>query len=154
MEIQKLSLLIPLYYVPELMPNPFAGGDSAPLTESGEEMLYCFELDETQYLNFEPDKTLALGSFVFGGAARGDKSRTAYSFPGNAERGEAFLELPAGNYLFAQERKVLDKESVINMAVEIQLEGLWQRLKPGRRLYLRRLFEDGSQVTQLLRPFV
>ena len=70
-----------------------------------------------------------------------------------ALKGGEFVELPAGNYLFAQKRESLDRESVINMAVEIQQEGLWQRLKPGRRLYLRRLFEDGSEVTQLFRSF-
>jgi hypothetical protein len=144
MEIQKLSLLKPLYYVPAPLPNPVTGGTST--AGKREERLYCFELNEAQYLNFELDKSTLLGNIVFGGIAGGDKSRT--------EKNEnALLELPAGNYLFAQKREVLDMESVINMAVEIQLEGLWQRLKPGRYLYLRRLYEDGSEVTQLLRPY-
>ena len=149
MEIQKLSLLAPLYYVPLASPNPFAE-DADQSTES--ERLYCFELDEKQCLSFEPEKNALLGSSVFGGqkdiAFQGAVLKDA-AFHG----AEALLELPAGNYLFAQEREILDRESIINMAVEIQLEGLWQRLKLGRRLYLRRLYEDGSEVTQLLRPF-
>jgi hypothetical protein len=159
MEIQKLSLLKPLYYVPLALPNPFAGGN-VPLTES--ERLYCFELDEEQCLQVEPDKNAFLGSFVFGGSVLKDGILKDGALKGGALKGEpkaaenaaeTLLELPAGNYLFAQKREILDRESIINAAVEIQQEGLWQRLKPGRRLYLRRLFEDGSEVTQLFRPF-
>jgi hypothetical protein len=39
------------------------------------------------------------------------------------------------------------------MAIEQQKDGLWERLKPGNRLYLRILSEDGSPVTQLFRPY-
>jgi hypothetical protein len=70
----------------------------------------------------------------------------------NAEK-ETLCELPRGDYLFAQIRQVLNREEIVSMAVEIQKEGLWQRLKPGKRLYLRFLVEDGSFVTQLFRPF-
>ena len=145
-QIQTLSLLAPLYYAPLAQLNPFDKGNK--INACGEERLYCFELDEEQCFNFEPDKLKFLGRCVFGGSVLKD-----VILKDAALKGDEFLELPAGNYLFAQKRESLDRESIINMAVEIQQEGLWQRLKPGRRLYLRRLFEDGSEVTQLYRPF-
>ena len=142
---------MPLCYLPLASPDPFANGNEIAagneITAGREERLYCFELDEGQCLSFEPDKNALLGGFVFGGLK--DLVLKDAAFRG----GEAPLELPAGDYLFAQKREILDRESVIDMAVEIQQEGLWQRLKLGRRLYLRRLFEDGSEVTQLFRPF-
>ena len=103
----------------------------APDEGSGEK-LFCFELDEAQYRSFEPEKAKFLENPVYGGADR---------------------ELPQGDYLFAQKREVLSRQEIIDMAVEMQQEGLWQRLEPGKRLYLRCLFEDGCWVTQLFRPY-
>jgi hypothetical protein len=62
-------------------------------------------------------------------------------------------EIPAGDYFFAQQREALDRESCISMAIEVQREILWQRLQPQPGLYLRRLYEDGSPVTQIFRPY-
>jgi len=61
------------------------------------------------------------------------------------------LELPQGSYLFSQKREILNREEIIAMAIDIQQEGLWQRLKLGKKLYLRYLYEDGKCVTQILR---
>jgi len=134
MEILKLNLLAPLYYSPEAAPDPFS------YREGDGEKLYCFEIDENQRLSIEPDAKTLLKKLVFGGCV--------------GLQGEAQLELPVGDYLFAQERELLGRDDIIAAAIEIQAEGLWQRLEPGNRLYLRRLFEDGRSVTQLFRPLV
>jgi len=135
MEIQRLNLLTPLYYFPEADPDPFSYGEG-----SGEK-LYCFEIDETHRLDFEPDAKTLLKKLIFGGKATGSGCAGAQT------------ALPAGGYLFAQEREILSRDDIIAAAIEIQAEGLWQRLEPGNRLYLRYLFEDGRFVTQLFRPF-
>jgi hypothetical protein len=122
MEIQTLTLLFPIYYTS-------AEGEPFNYKEGDGEKLYCFQLNENEYNNFEPDKETLLGSLVFSQA------------------------LPEGNYLFAQKREILSRDEIIEMAVEIQAEGLWQRLKPGKTLYLRYLFEDSKAVTQLYRPY-
>jgi len=139
MEIQRLKLLAPLCYFPEAEPDPFS------YMEGNGEKLYCFEIDETQRLNIEPDAKTLLKKLIFGGNA------AAPDCAGAAGGGRT--ELPAGDYLFAQEREILGREEIIAAAVEIQAEGLWQRFEPGNRLYLRYLFEDGRGVTQLFRPY-
>ena len=135
MEIHTLKLLSPLYYVPVAESDPFNYKE----TGSDGEEIYCFEVDEKEALSFEPDKTKLLGDLIFSGKA--------------AREDETILELPKGDYLFAQEREILSREEIITMAVEIQQEGLWQRRTLGKILYLRYLFEDGRFVTQLFRPY-
>ena len=135
MEIHTLTLLVPLYYLPIEGRDPFDCGE----TDSGRETLFCFTIDEKEAFSFEPDKTKFLRDLVFSGDAAGEAETT--------------LVLPVGNYLFTQERKILNRDEIISMAVEIQLEGLWQRRALGKTLYLRYLFEDGCFVTQLFRPF-
>ena len=125
-------MLKPLYYIPEAEPEPFNYRDG-----SGEK-LYCFGIDEAQCLNIEPDRKRFLDRLISGGKAAEHK---------------AALALSVGNYLFAQKREILDRDEIAALAIEIQAEGLWQRLKPGNRLYLRYLFEDGKSVTQLFRPY-
>ena len=138
MNILRLNLLAPIHY------RLLKGFD--PFEYSGEngEMLFCFELDESQRLSFEPDPQTLLGILVFGGIALKDVPD---------EPKTDLLELPGGNYIFAQKQELLNRDEIIAMALEIQKEGLWQRLKPGERLYLRYLFEDDSVVTQLYRPY-
>ena len=138
-EILNLNLRSALLYVPDegLEPFKYNEGEKGFLREK----LFCFELDENEYLSIEPDKDRLLGRLVFGGQAAGtvqDEGKT--------------LELPEGNYLFAQMRQLLNREEIGALAVEIQQEALWQRLRPGKLLYLRYLFEDNSPVTQLFRP--
>jgi len=133
-EIFKLNLLSTLYYVPEKDSDPFG------YREGDGEKLFCFELDETQAREFEPEKTSFPGALVFSGKAADGASGLLHEFP-------------QGTYLFAQKREMVSREDIIAMAVEIQQEGLWQRLLFGKELYLRYLFEDGRSVTQLFRPY-
>jgi hypothetical protein len=114
-EILRLNLVSPLSF------TPHEGGES----------LFCFELESSESLKFEPEPAKLLGSSL------------------NAER----PILPAGLYMFSQMRSMLSKDEILEMAVEIQKEALWQRLIPEPRLYLRYLYEDGRDVTQIFRPF-
>jgi len=134
-EISRLNLLSPLHYVPENDSDPFC------YREGDGEKLFCFELDEAQAQAFEPDKTKFPGNPVFSGKAAGGATDQPHT------------EFPPGNYLFAQKRDIVSRKGIIDMAVEIQQEGLWQRLLIGKKLYLRYLFEDGRSVTQLFRPY-
>jgi hypothetical protein len=61
------------------------------------------------------------------------------------------VQLPAGLYAFSQKRSWLNREECVFMASEQQKDGLWERLHLGNLLYIRRLFEDGSPVTQFFR---
>ena len=140
-EIARLNLLSPLYYASDKSSDPFG------YREGSGEMLFCFELNEAQRLIFEPEKAELLGNLVFAAKA------VAQAGEGKTGAAEALRELPKGDYLFAQKREILSREDIIDMAAEIQSEGLWQRLKPGKRLYLRYLYEDGCSVTQLFRPY-
>ena len=142
-EILRLHLQNPLYYKSDSSLEPF-GGAQKPLNE---EMLFCFKLEQSIANNFEPDIKSFPGILVFSGffSEMADKKITG-------KNSAQVLELPSGNYLFAQERKLLDREKIIFMAMEIQNEGLWQRLKLGSCYYLRFLYEDNSMVTQIFRP--
>jgi len=118
-EILRLNLGSPLFF------NP-----NSKTLEPNTELLFIYELDESQYQCFEPD----MEKFIQRSIINDD------------------LILPAGDYIFTQKKENLSMEGTIKLAVEMQAEGLWQRLKPGRYLYVRKLFEDGSIVTQLFRP--
>lgn len=136
--LMRLDLRVPLVYeaAPGLLPFdclPFGGKVSAE-----PEQLFCFELNPEQLGRIDPDMDQLLGALVFAGK-------------GNGKQGT--LELSAGHYLFTQQRRTLDREECIRVAVEQQKDGLWERLAPGDRLYVRYLFEDGSPVTQILRPY-
>jgi hypothetical protein len=140
-ETIRLELRAPLFYREErdLVPwVPEEPGDPAR-PEAGER-LFCFALDPVQGRSIEPDPARLLGPLVAAGR----------SVAGSAAGG---LELPAGRYLFAQRREVLGPEAFVEMAVELQKDGLWERLELEDRLYLRRLFEDGKRVSQVFRPY-
>jgi len=110
-----------------------------------EEILLCYDLNPAQSRSIEPDRELLLGSLVFAGRKTGDSGQFQ----------EETIELPAGNYLFMQRRGAqispLNTDEWLDMAVEQQKDGLWERYKPENRLFVRLLFEDGSPVTQLFR---
>jgi hypothetical protein len=136
----RLELRAPLFYSRD--PLPFPPGDAT----SGE-LLFCFALDEAQAHSIEPDPASFLGPLLAAGRSAGSS--------GHDEGDGETLELPRGHYLFAQERRdrPLEKDEVILMAIEVQKDGLWERLTLEGRLYLRYLHEDGSAVTQIFRPY-
>ena len=134
-EILRLNLLGPLLYAPS---------ESIALAYKQEdgEKLFCFEIEESQAQEFLPEKRHFPGALVFSGKALKEE-----------EPSESILELPSGNYIFCQIREILDEDGIIDLAVEAQNEGLWQRLKLTKRLYVRFLFEESQGVTQIWRPY-
>jgi hypothetical protein len=102
------------------------------------EVLFYMALDPTQSRSIEPDRTAFPGRLEAAGYA--------------ATQGR--LELPKGTYFFAQVRESPDKETLIDMIIEVQKEGLWERASLDDCLYIRRLFEDGQPVTQIFRPIL
>jgi hypothetical protein len=148
-ETIRLELRASLFYredrglVPWVPEDP-ALEDSEPARPSREteERLFCFTLDAVQGRSIEPDPACFLGPLLAAGRSAAGSAEPAGS-----------LELPAGIYLFAQQREALGREAFIEMAMELQKDGLWERLTLGDRLYLRCLFEDGKRVTQAFRPY-
>ncbi|MDR2101694.1 MAG: hypothetical protein LBP43_03910 [Treponema sp.] len=132
--ILTLHLRAPLFYTAKAELDPF---DYKPLDG---EVLFCFELNPAQYRCFEPGEPY-LGPLIFKGKAMPQQA------------GADGFQLPRGTYLFAQVRENLPREAWIAMAKDIQQEGLWRRLPPEPRLYLRYLSEDGRIVTQVWRAF-
>ena len=62
------------------------------------------------------------------------------------------VSLPAGQYYVTQIRKEqVEDAELIDLALELQKEGLWERLKMGDELFVRQFFEDGYPVFQLWR---
>jgi len=106
------------------------------------EYIICYELDLGQASSIEPQATLLLGRDIFIG-------KKADDLP---ENGKEFVELYAGLYLFTQCTGLLNKEEWLDLAVEQQKDGLWERNSLKNTLYVRFLYEDGNYVTQLFRP--
>ena len=94
-------------------------------------------------MRIDPQADVFLEKLVFSGKNDGKGGETS---------GEVCL--PSGLYLFFQKRIALNREECINMAIEQQKDGLWERLRLENRLYIRYLFEDGSPVTQFFRPII
>jgi hypothetical protein len=138
LRILNLYLQAPLFYIRDDGLAPF------PCDPSKGEVLFYFEIDGAQYRSIEPDRGGYLGRLVSGGIPA----------PPDSAAGEAasLIELPRGRYLFAQGTEIPDREGYIQMAVEVQREGLWQNVSLDRGLYLRYIYEDGKQVTQVFRP--
>ena len=113
-----------------------------------EEALFCFEINREQGERIDPDPEHFLGKLVFSGTAVSCQKDQLGAAPANTG-----VSLPAGLYLFIQERRVLEHGDCINAAIEQQKDGLWERLSLENRLYIRCLFEDSCPVTQLFRPF-
>jgi hypothetical protein len=63
------------------------------------------------------------------------------------------VELPRGSYLFAQERGTLNREEMLALVIDMQKDGLWERLRLGGHLYLRHVYGDHGIVTQIFRPY-
>jgi hypothetical protein len=132
-EIIRFNLLKPLLYQAEAEPE---------VKYDGEERLFRFELEPLLALEFQPDKTKFPGSLIFAGKVVDNETQETATF-----------KLPAGTYLFSQVRENLAMDEIIDLAIEVQNEGLWQRLKLNSRYYLRFLAEDDSPVTQIFRPY-
>jgi len=106
--------------------------------EETSEFLFCFELDQEQAQSIEPQPEKFLGRLVSSGK--------------NVQNQQGDLELPAGLYLFAQRRGLIGREECIALAIEQQIDGLWEKTELGNRLFIRLLYEDDSKVTQIFRP--
>jgi hypothetical protein len=114
------------------------------------EQLFCFEINPKEAQSIEPDAAAYLGSLIASGSlAANGQSVDSGDVESLGESDE--LELPAGKYFFAQLPEFLGRESCIQMAIEVQKDGLWERLALENRLYIRRLFEDGRRITQVFR---
>jgi hypothetical protein len=115
------------------------------IKENGE-MLLCYELNPVQSLSIEPDRDRLLGSFVFIGQKTPIVSNESTD-------NKDFVLLPQGQYLFTQRRAdaVLRHDEWLDLAIEQQKDGLWERNKPKNILYVRFLYEDGAFLTQIFR---
>jgi hypothetical protein len=115
----------------------------------GGEALFRMALDPSQSRSIEPDRIAFPGRLVAAGSATGlEKEREG----ARDVKAPDLLELPEGTYFFAQVQEPAGMETVINMIIEVQQEGLWERFSLDDRLYIRRLFEDGQTVIQVFRP--
>jgi hypothetical protein len=171
--VRRLELLAPLVYrpAPGLLPFSPEGGEEGPAASrpapGREERLFCFALDETQGRRIDPDPAGLLGPLIAAGtmgetiagetmdqtADRGPIHAANHAMEGPSVPGVPALELPLGRYLFAQERGILNREKLLTLAVELQKDGLWERLRLGEHLYLRYVYGDHGMVTQIFRPY-
>jgi hypothetical protein len=139
--MMRLELRTPLFYskieeLPSLIPK-------------NSEFLLCFNVNPLQSNNFEPDSNTFLENLAY----IGEKSTSNPPCEIIRNDAENVVILPAGCYLFSQHRgdAALNKEEWLDMAIEQQKDGLWERHKPGNLLYVRYLHEDGAIVTQVFR---
>jgi len=114
-----------------------------------EEILLCYEINPVQGCSIEPDRDYFLGRLLFIGQKLPESQNGGID---KTERNNLVL-LPQGDYLFTQCRSeaVLSRDEWLDLAIEQQKDGLWERNKPGNMLYIRFLFEDGAFVTQVFR---
>jgi hypothetical protein len=141
-QIIKLHLASPLYYERTDDPGTRWFHDYPTRAVAAEtpvpECLFGFEIKAEQYRSIEPDAA----SFII----------EPPFFKGSLSPREADFTLEAGLYLFTQSRESLDREGILELALEIQKEGLWEGYALDRKLFLRYVFEDGAVVTQVWRP--
>ena len=137
----RLDLRAPLEYDEIEADREFFDRTAAQYTG---ELVFLFELNPEQTRSFEPDDARFLGGLVFAGRSPAGTGAGTEKVSGQ--------EIPAGLYLFVQRRRALSLQECIDLAIEQHEDGLWERLGLENRLYIRRLFEDGSEVTQLFRP--
>jgi len=114
-----------------------------------EEILLCYEVNPVQGCSIEPDRDYFLGKLLFIGQKLPESQNGGTD---ETERNNLVL-LPQGNYLFTQCRSdtVLSRDEWLDLVIEQQKDGLWERNKLLNLLYIRFLFEDGSFVTQVFR---
>ena len=140
-----LELCSPLFYlsVKDLPLKP----------DKNDEFILHYELNPEQSRNIEPDREQLPGILVFSGVKIEDNSSRQQD-----KLTPQTVVLPAEKYLFSQHRTDLDDEKPLNfyndwldLAIEQQKDGLWERYKLENKLYVRYLFEDGKFVTQIFR---
>jgi len=143
--IINLELCSPLFY---------SSVKNLPLKPGkNDEFLLYYELNPIQSSSIEPDREQLSGILVFSGVKTEDDSRWHQD-----KLTPQTVILPAGKYLFSQYRTALSEEKPLNfytdwldLAIEQQKDGLWERYKLKNKLYVRYLFEDGKYVTQNFR---
>ena len=121
-----------------------------------EEIILCYEVNPIQGCSIEPERDYFLGKLMFIGQKLPEsKVASASSATNGTDETERnnLVSLPQGNYLFTQCRSntVLSSDEWLDLAIEQQKDGLWERNKLLNLLYIRFLFEDGSFVTQVFR---
>ena len=131
LNVIRLKLYAPIFYQLDEGIFPFECSDLR------EDVLFSFEIADSQYKSIEPDIDCYLSDILF----KGRLSALPSDF-----------DLSAGDYLFAQKRGIMSKKEILLMALEVQKDGLWEKLILGNQIYFRYLFEDGNQVAQVFRP--
>ena len=135
--LMHLDLRTPLFYSKSSMTD---AGVPSSIPEN-DEFLLCFALNPAQSRTIEPVREQLLGDLLFMGGKTGDSTA------------DQSVTLPSGEYLFMQSRGIsaMTRDEWLDLAIEQQKDGLWERYQPGDLLYIRFLFEDGAVVTQLFR---
>ena len=156
----KLELRAPLFYSKDPAQKHKEHREMREEIKENEEILLCFKLNHQESRSIEPDREHFLEDLTFIGRKNNNPSPACASEP-SIPLHEPFpnkdnkdVVLPEGSYLFVQCRKdvPLDRDQWLDMAIEQQKDGLWERHKPLNLLYVRFLFEDGAFVTQVFRP--
>jgi len=144
----KLDLRAPLYYERVVLTAQTA--DIMENFKENEEIVLCFDINPSESRKIDPNTEQFLGSLLFAGISRGQA----------VSSGENITDavcLPKGDYLFVQQRsaeKLCSYAEWLEMAVEQQKDGLWERNKLGNTLYFRFLFEDGAYTVQVFRTVI
>jgi len=114
-----------------------------------EEIILCYEVNPVEGSSIEPDRDYFLGKLLF----IGQKLPESQNGGTDEKERDSLVLLPQGTYLFTQCRSeaVLSRDEWLDLAIEQQKDGLWERNKLLDLLYIRFLFEDGSFVTQVFR---
>jgi hypothetical protein len=135
MQFTKLFLFAPLFFAPDdgiVFPPP--------VSETSGSFIFRFELKEDDAFRIPPDAASYLGSPA-------ECGREAAAGP---------CEIRPGEYFFTQARRETppDAELCTEVAIELQMQGHWERRKMGGSLWLRFLCEDGAIAVQAFRPLV
>jgi hypothetical protein len=144
-----LDLRSPLFYIKiEKLPSSISEYD---------EVVCCYELNPAQGCRIDPQQDELIGHLMFAGKKATEP--LCASFPvvsgdSSLQDESSNVSLPARHYLFMQCRAdaPLCKEEWLDMAIEQQKDGLWERHKLENLLYVRYLHEDKQFVTQVFRP--
>jgi hypothetical protein len=131
--VTHLELYRPLTYVKDNSLDPFA---IESVNEVAGELLFVFGLDAERVKkggggNDYFTRLLEAGYELYDGEIHDE------------------IAMPRGNYYFTQERALLKKDAIINMAGAIEEFAVNDGHKLETKLYLRYVYEDGSAVTQL-----